>query len=63
MCDKDGERVNICVTVHMTGRRQRGRKMGRERESLCVQPSVKIWQRTIRLIHSYLVTVTLQPIK
>lgn len=28
-----------------------------------MQPPVKIWRRTIRLIHSHLITVTLQTIK
>lgn len=65
-----------CVSMH-TCMRERGCTYAHDRKeterqkdgegkrecALCVQPSVKIWQWTIRLIHSYLVTVTLQPIK
>ena len=58
--------VSVCVgDVHMCehDRKQPERQEDGKGKSLRVQPSVKIWHWTIRLIHSHLVTVTLQPIK
>lgn len=60
-----GKAVGLCAvrgTVH-DRKQTEAKRREKKRERLSLQPTVEIWQWTIHLIHSYLVTLALQPIK